>query len=580
MAEVKKVISNKLPREVYRALEDIVGPSYISEDRAIMETYSKYSIDCPGYLKKYARDPSNIPACVVLPGTTEEVQAICRVASRYDIKINPFTNGQFLLSAPTTPDPTIFIHVSRMNWVEIDEDNMSARLGAYADYGQLQAEAMKKGLWNGGTPLATTLCKLSSQSAFVGVWQTDHKYGTLSRNIISIKVVMPTGEVLETGSKTTAGVEDFWEFGPGPDLLSLMRGCAGTSGVITEITVKLHPWPGGAELPEPEAGRPSIPTYADARYDTPPFPQRHKLLWVEFDGMETELKALREIAYSGIGIGLNATGVYNAYYCSPTQEITLDRVKNHFFPPYNCYVIIQGITSEKQIAYEEMVMREIINEVGGRFLSEEYKPEVLEALAPWNLDCIRHTTGFRMNRFNYAGSMVPGGSLEDIAYKTQKVWGKALDTFGGETYITDRGGVEDTPFLYSINKGGRFWLSEVDVYPNPMDPAAIERANGMVLAATINLFADKIGLAPTGIGISFEPLTSFFPEMGPNAYLLFRKIRTVFDPQGLCAPGRQIFTKEEYGNFPDAILTAINKMRQLYGMTPVVKEASCQPDNT
>ena len=39
MAEVKKVISNKLPREVYRALEDIVGPPYISEDRAIMETY-------------------------------------------------------------------------------------------------------------------------------------------------------------------------------------------------------------------------------------------------------------------------------------------------------------------------------------------------------------------------------------------------------------------------------------------------------------------------------------------------------------------------------------------------------------
>ena len=89
--------------------------------------------------------------------------------------------------------------------MRIDEDNMSARLGAYADYGQLQAEAMKKGLWNGGTPLATTLCKLSSQSAFVGVWQTDHKYGTLSRNIISIKVVMPDGEILETGSKTTAG---------------------------------------------------------------------------------------------------------------------------------------------------------------------------------------------------------------------------------------------------------------------------------------------------------------------------------------------------------------------------------------
>ena len=93
----------------------------------------------------------------------------------------------------------------------------------------------------------------------------------------------------------------------------------------------------------------------------------------------------------------------------------------------------------------------------------------------------------------------------------------------------------------------------------------------MVLAATINLFADKIGLAPTGIGISFEPLTSFFPEMGPNAYLFFRKIRKVFDEKGLCAPGRQIFTKEEYDQFPDAILAGVNKMRQFYGMPAVEK---------
>ena len=71
------------------------------------------------------------------------------------------------------------------------------------------------------------------------------------------------------------------------------------------------------------------------------------------------------------------------------------------------YVIIQGMVSEKQIDYEEMVMREIIQEVGGTFLSKDHKPEVLEALAAWNLDCIRHATGFRMNRFNYAVRLSP-----------------------------------------------------------------------------------------------------------------------------------------------------------------------------
>ena len=59
--------------------------------------------------------------------------------------------------------------------------------------------------------------------------------------------------------------------------------------------------------------------------------------------------------------------------------------------------------------------------------------------------------------------------------------------------------------------------------------------------------------------------------MGPNAYIFFRKIRNVFDAKGLCAPGRQVFTQEEYDRFPDAVLAGINKMRQMYGMPAVEK---------
>ena len=157
---------------------------------------------------------------------------------------------------------------------------MAATLEAYVDYAQLQAEAMKKGLWNGGSPLATTLCKLSSQTSFAGIWQTDLKHGTFTRNIISTKLVLPTGDILITGSDTVSGTNCLWEYGPGPDLLSLVRGSAGTAGIITEITVKLHSWMGGSTLPEPPAGRPCIHNYHEPKYDTAPPPQRVKLLWV------------------------------------------------------------------------------------------------------------------------------------------------------------------------------------------------------------------------------------------------------------------------------------------------------------
>jgi hypothetical protein len=340
---------------------------------------------------------------------------------------------------------------------------------------------------------------------------------------------------------------------------------------VTELNVKLHTWCGGEDLPEPPAGRPSIQSYREPKYDTAAFPRRHKLLWAEFKDLEAELKALRAIAHANIGIGLNATGIYNAYYCSQTQDMTLERIADKFFPPYNCYVIIAGTTSEKQIAYEEKVMREIIEETGGKFLSADYKADVLYALAPWNVDCIRHVTGYRMNRHFYAGSNILGGPVDTAAREARKTWKKALDTFG-ETYITDRGGIDDTPFLYSQNKGGRFWLTEADVYPDATKPELLQRGQALVLSGVVNVIADKFGAGANGLGVSIEPITSFFPEVGPNAHHLFRKIRQVFDPNNIYIPGRQTFSKAEYDAFPQPVVDALNKMRVLHGMTAVEKE--------
>lgn len=567
MANDKKIVPSKLPREAFQALVDTLGAEWVSEDRAVTETYSHFSVDSAGILKKHLKDPTGIPACIVLPQSTEEVQAIMRIANRFKIQVIPFTNGMISFNGPTTPLPTICVHVSRMNRVlEIDEENMTATLQAYADYGQLQADAMKKGLWNGGTPLATTLCKLSSQAAFAGIWQTDLKYGTLNRNIISAKVVLPTGDILITGSDTVSGSNCLWEYGPGPDLLSMVRGSAGTTGIITEIKVKLHSWTGGTDLPEPPAGRPCIRNYHEPKYDTAPPPQRVKLLWVEFPDYDSEVKALHEVAQSGIGMGLNATGVYNSYYCSQTQEMTLDRVKNKFFPPYNCYVILYGVTSDRQIEYEEKIFREIMAENNGTLLTEDHKGDVLYALAPWNLDCIRHVTGFRMNRFYYAGSIVPGGLLKDTAYKTKEIWTRTINAMG-ETYITDRGGIDDTPFLYAIERGSRFWLSEADVYPDPMDAEKLKKAQALTVAAVTDFVSQKY--PPIGMGVAIEPLTTFFPEQGPNAYLIFRKIRKIFDPNSIYATGRQVFSGEEVRAMPQEMFDAINGLRAKYGMPPV-----------
>ncbi|MBN2105886.1 MAG: FAD-binding oxidoreductase [Deltaproteobacteria bacterium] len=564
--EKKKIIPAELPSEVYRELEAIVGKDWITRDRAILETYSKLSIEGKTTLQKHMKDPTSLHACIVLPATVEEVQAVVRTANKYKVPFIPFTNGQ-MLCTPTNAKPTICIHLSRMNRVlSIDEDNMTASVEAYADYGQVLADAAKVGLWNGGTPLSTTLCKISSQAAFAGIWQTSKKYGLLDRNIISLTMVLPTGEIFKTGANAIAGVKDFWEYAPGPDLFSLVRGSLGTAGIIVEVTVKLHAWVGGADMPEPPAGRPCIQNFHKPEFDTAPPPDKHRLFWMEFPDYDSEINAFRAIAHSGIGIGLNATGVYNSYYCSQTQEMTEKRVKEKFFPDWNLYVISAGITSDRQIDYEKKVLDAIVAKHHGTYLSQSHKPEVLYALAPWNLDFTRHVTGYRMNRRNYAGGVFFGGAPE-IAKHHTKIWKDALSIFG-QTYMTDRGGADNTVFLYAVDPAARFNLTETDMYPDPMDVKALQKCMPFMLYGMArNISMKKL---PIGFGISLEPMTSFFPEQGPNAYLFFRKIRKILDPNGVSSPGRQIFSEEEYNALAPLMTPLIDKMKKLVAMNPVL----------
>ena len=64
---------------LYRAIAEVVGPDFVSDDPVVRQTYSKDGA-FPGITKKYKKDPSGIPDLVVLPASTEEVQGVLRIA--------------------------------------------------------------------------------------------------------------------------------------------------------------------------------------------------------------------------------------------------------------------------------------------------------------------------------------------------------------------------------------------------------------------------------------------------------------------------------------------------------------------
>ena len=62
------------------------------------------------------------------------------------------------------------------------------------------------------------------------------KYGTMRENILSLQCVLPDGTIAKCGTKALKS-------SAGYDLVSLMTGSEGTLGIITHVTVKLHPIP-------------------------------------------------------------------------------------------------------------------------------------------------------------------------------------------------------------------------------------------------------------------------------------------------------------------------------------------------
>ena len=62
------------------------------------------------------------------------------------------------------------------------------------------------------------------------------RYGTMRENVLSLKAVMANGDIVSTGGRARKSAA-------GLDPTRLLVGSEGTLGLITELTLKLHPIP-------------------------------------------------------------------------------------------------------------------------------------------------------------------------------------------------------------------------------------------------------------------------------------------------------------------------------------------------
>ncbi len=282
-----------LPKNVYKALEDIVGAAHISDDPALLDSY-RYSLAHTAiHLGPYYDTYTPRGAAVLLPGSTEEVQAIVRLCNRYKVK---FKASSTFWSAQGYPseDDTLQLDMRRMDRIlEIDEKNMHAVVEPGVIAATLQAEAMKVGL-NTHIPGSGCSCSpLASATSYFGSGPGNLYGGWYHDNLLGMEWVMPTGDILRTGS-LGSGCGWFCGEGPGPSMKGVARGflgAKGAMGVFTRCAIKLFAWPGPATLPVEG----TIPAYKVS------LPERFRAYTLAFPSWKAWADAAHLIWDTGIG---------------------------------------------------------------------------------------------------------------------------------------------------------------------------------------------------------------------------------------------------------------------------------------
>ena len=177
------------------------------------------------------------PDAAVWPESTEQVAEIVKFANEYKIPVVPRGAGTSLSGGVIPIRGGIIVDLSRMNRIlEISIENRYARVQAGVVCDDLNRQLAKHGFTFPPDPASSTVATIGGNVNTNAGGIKGAKYGTTRDYVLGLEVVLPTGEVMRTGSYTMKCVSGY-------DLSKLFVGSEGTLGIVTEVTLKINPIP-------------------------------------------------------------------------------------------------------------------------------------------------------------------------------------------------------------------------------------------------------------------------------------------------------------------------------------------------
>jgi D-lactate dehydrogenase (cytochrome) len=195
--------------------------------------------DGESVLDQHAADlsyhPPHRPDVVVFPESAAEVAAVLAYAHENRVPVVPFGAGTSLEGHVIPLHGGISLDLTRMGAiVALRPEDLTVTVQPGVTRSQLEAAAGPHGLFFPVDPGADAT--LGGMAATNASGTTTVRYGGMRTHVLELEVVLADGRIVRTGTraaKTSAGYS----------LSNLFVGSEGTLGVITELTLRLHPIP-------------------------------------------------------------------------------------------------------------------------------------------------------------------------------------------------------------------------------------------------------------------------------------------------------------------------------------------------
>jgi FAD/FMN-containing dehydrogenase len=306
-------------------LKNIVGSDYVSDDLNVRFTYSRDA----------SPEPSRMPDVVVRPHSTEEISEIMKLANKTLSTVIVRGAGANLVGLPPGSGGITIDMTSMCDIVELEEKLASVTVQCGMSWSKLTTELRKNGwrtiFWgpfSGGS--ATVGGAISNSSAGFG----SAKHGTVGEALLGLEVILPTGEIINTGSKVNPYAKRFCRYGLGPDTTGLFVGDQGVFGVKCEATLKLEPIPEATEL-----------------------------VSYSFPSIESCVEAIYEISKRRL--------LSNILFLEPTFREILGGFKSLQNRDYTIHGDLEG-PSSKVVSAQKEVLEGIVKKLGGEEIANEF----------------------------------------------------------------------------------------------------------------------------------------------------------------------------------------------------------------